>query len=397
MRSPSDRVLAVVLAVAFALAYVAAGAGEVTNYDYYGRLAQALLAGRWWLAEAPAHLNELLPCGDGRWCVAYPPMPALLSIPFLLLGAGPSLAQGLVSQLAGGASAGFLYAGLRALGIPRPIGLSGTVLSALGTTLLFTSADGRAWFAAHAVAMLFLSAAFREASRHGGSPLVLGALIGCAALARLPVAAAAPGLALLLARRGDLRGTLVRTVAGGVPFALVYFAYDVLRWGTPFDAGYARLAEGDVYFEHGVFSLLYLPRHLQAIFLEPPDLVPGSLVLFRPRFIGMSLFLTTPAFLWIFLGLRRVRRDAAVAALALAAGLALVPDVTHATVGFAQFGYRFSLDAQPMLVPLALAGDALAATGWRRWPSAPFIAATVLAVAVNVYAVVVVLHLGYWQ
>ena len=108
MRRPSDRTVAVALALFFALVYVAAGTGEVTYFDYYGRLAQALVAGRWWLTEAPAHLNELVSCGEGRWCVAYPPMPALLSIPFVLAGAGTAFAQGLVSQLAGGASAGFL-------------------------------------------------------------------------------------------------------------------------------------------------------------------------------------------------------------------------------------------------------------------------------------------------
>ena len=206
-----------------------------------------------------------------------------------------------------------------------------------------------------------------------------------------------PGLALLLARRSErsLWPSLARVVAGGAPFALAYLGYDLLRWGTLADAGYGRLAEGDVFFDHGVFSLLYLPRHLQAIFLESPELVPGTWLFLKPHYLGMSLFLTTPAFLWLFAGLRRLRRDATVAALALAAGLALVPDVTHATVGFAQFGYRFSLDAQPMLVTLALAGDALSATGWRRWPSPLFVLATVLAVAVNVYALAVVLHLGY--
>ena len=399
MRSPSDRALAISLALVFAAVYVAAGAGEVTYYDYYGRLARAFLEGRWWLTEAPAHLNELVPCGDGRWCVAYPPLPALLSIPLVLAGVGTAFAQGLVSQIAGGASAGFLYSGLRSLGVQRPLALTGTVLSALGTTLLYTSADGRSWFAAHAVAVLFLSAAFREAAR-GGSPVKLGMLIGCATLARLPVAAAAPGLALLIASRAGLSSwrSLGRVVAGGVPFALVYLGYDLLRWGTLTDAGYTRLAEGDVYFDRGVFSLSYLPRHIQAIFFEPPEIVMGTWLIFKPHFIGMSLFLTTPPLLWLFASLRRLRRDTTLAAICLAGGLALIPDITHGTVGFAQFGYRFSLDAQPTLIVLALAGDAFTVSGvWRRWPSPAFAVATVLAVAINIYAVVVVLHLGYWQ
>src|SRR5207245_1535798 len=71
----SDRSIAVTVGAAACIVYLAAGSGLVTDYDYYGRLAQAFLDGRWWLTEAPPWLNELLDCGDGRWCVAYPPLP----------------------------------------------------------------------------------------------------------------------------------------------------------------------------------------------------------------------------------------------------------------------------------------------------------------------------------
>src|SRR4029077_5230459 len=173
---------------------------------------------------------------------------------------------------------------------------------------------------------------------------------------------------LLCARRSgapfarSFRGVIAR----GGPVALVYVGYTLIRWGTPFDDGYARLTQGDVFFNYGLFSPLYLPRQLQAIFLEPPDLIPHTPFFFRPRFIGMSLFLTTPAFLWIFIALREIRRDVLVAATGAAALLALPPDLFHGTVGFQQFGYRFSIDAQPFLVALALAGDGLVRGVWRR-------------------------------
>ncbi len=393
----ADRRIAAAVGAFAVAAYIAAGLAYPTVYDYYGRLAEAFLAGRWWLLEAPPWLNELLPCGPDRWCVAYPPLPAILAMPLVPL-VGTADAQGLVAQVTGGLSAGVLYAALRAWGAPRWVALAGALLSAFGTTLLFSSADGRAWFAAHSVAMLFTAAALLVASR-GGPAWAVGAAIGLAALARLPVAAATPALALLAARRGGtgFPRTLAGVVAGGAPFALAYLGYNVLRWGTPVDAGYATLAAGDVFFDHGLFSPLYLPRHLYAIFIEPPDLVGGVPWFLRPRFIGMSLFLTTPAFLWIFAGLRHVRRTASVAAASLAAGLALLPDVTHATVGFAQFGYRFSIDAQPFLVALALAGDAFAAGSWRSRPSWIFVAAIIAAIAINVYATVAIIRFGYWQ
>jgi hypothetical protein len=392
----SEQWIAVALGCLAVAAYVVAGWGAPTVYDYYGRLADAFVHGRYWLLEDPPWLNELLSCGDGRWCVAYPPLPAILSIP--LLPFGTATAQDLVSQLCGGASAGVLYLALRAYGAPRLVAIAGALLSAFGTTLLFTSADGRSWYAAHAVAMLFTTIAFLIAAR-GGPAWGVGAAIGLAALARLPVAAAAPALALLVARRGDapFRTAFVRIVAGGLPFLLVYVAYNIARWGTVTDAGYARLTEGDFFFDHGLFSLAYLPRHLYAIFMEPPDLVPNVWYFLRPRFVGTSLFLVTPAFLFVFAGLQDVRRSLLVGATALAAGLALLPDVTHGTVGFAQFGYRFSIDAQPFLVALALGGDALRGGVWRSRPSNLFLVAVVLAIVFNVYATIAIIRYGFWQ
>lgn len=378
------------------IGYLIAGWGAPTIYDYHGRLADAFVHGRYWLSEAPPWLNELLSCGDAKWCVAYPPLPAILSIP--LLAFGTATAQNLVSQICGGASAGVLYLALRAYAAPRSVAVTGALLSAFGTTLLFTSADGRSWYAGHAVAMLLTTIAFLIAAR-GGPAWGVGAAIGLAALARLPVAVAAPALALLVARRDDtpFRAAFARVIAGGVPFLLVYVGYDVLRWGTIADAGYARLTEGDFFFDHGLFSLAYLPRHLYAIFMAPPDFVPNVWYFLRPRFVGVSLFLVTPALLFVFAGLQDVRRSIVVAATALAAGLALLPDVTQGTVGFPQFGYRFSIDAQPFLIALALGGDALRNGVWRSRPSILFLFACATAVLVNVYATIAIIRYGYWQ
>ena len=392
-----DRSVALAIGLAGALIYVGAGIGLHTDYDYYGRLARAFLDGRWWLDEAPSWLNELIPCGDGRFCVAYPPLPAVLGMPLVPLF-GSAVGQGLVSQACGGASAGVLYLALRALGTPRGVAIAGTVLSLAGTTLLFSSVDARAWYAAHGVAVLFTALALLLAAR-GERGWLIGAAIGLAALARLPVAAAFPALALLATRRNGqpFAPTLLRVVAGGAPFAALYLGYNLLRWGTVIDAGYGALTVDDFYYQHGLFSPLYIPRHLYAIFLEAPEFVDGDWAFLRFRIIGMSLFFTTPAFLWIFGGLRRLRADPALGAVALAAGLALLPDILHGTVGFAQFGYRFSLDAQPFLVALALAGDARTPRGWRPRPSVLFLCAAALSVAVNVYGLVAISRFGYWQ
>lgn len=394
----SDRKIAIALAAAGAAAYLVAGLGLLTVYDYYGRLAWGIVQGRWWSDEAPSWLNELVACGEGRWCLVYPPLPAVLAVP-LVLFLSTDLSQVLVSRAAGGLSSGILFLALRAFGAPRLVAITGAVLSTFGTTLFFSSVDGRVWYAAHAVAMPFLSAAFLFAAR-GERAWLVGALLGLATLARLPVAATFPALALLLAHRSRtpyLRA-LGGVVLGGLPFAAIYLGYNLLRWGSVLDLGYAQLTEGDVFFTRGLLSPFYIPRHFYAIFLEPPDLVEGTPFFLRPRGIGMALFLTTPAFLWIFSGLRGLRRDVGAAAVALAALLAFLPNIVHGTVGFQQFGYRFSIDAQPFLIALALVADARAVGGtWRSRPSWLFVAVVIVSIAINLYATVAITRFDYWQ
>ena len=393
----SDRAAAIWIGVIATAVYLVAGFGLVTDYDYDGRLAAALLEGRWWLDSAPPWLNELLPCGDGRLCVVIPPLPAVLALPFVSF-LSTAAAQVVASRIAGGASAGVLYAALRAYRAPRGYALAGAVLSAFGTTLFFTSVDGRASFAAHAASMLFLSGAFGVAARGGSGPLI-GSLVGISALARLPLAAAAPVLAWLASRRRAVpfRRVLVGAILGSLPFAIVYVAYNLARWGSPLDEGYVRLTKDDIFFNHGLFSVFYLPRQLYALLLAPPEFVPGTPFFLRPRWEGMSLLLTTPAFLWIVAALREVRRDRIVAAVAVAAAVTLLPDLLYATWGFEQFGYRRSIDAQPFLVALAIAGDGLRRGTWRTSPHPIFIAAIVLSVAINLYATIAITRFGYWQ
>jgi hypothetical protein len=393
----SDRAAAISIGAIAAAVYLVVGFGLVTDYDYDGRLAVALLHGRWWVDSAPPHLNELLPCGQGRFCIVIPPLPAVLALPFVPFFS-TAAAQVIASRVAGGASAGVLYAALRAYGASRRYALAGAILSAFGTTLFFTSVDGRAWFAAHAASMLFLSASLAVAARGGSGPLI-GSLVGISALARLPLAAVTPVLAWLASRRSAVpfRRVLLGAVLGGIPFAIVYVAYNLARWGSPLDEGYVRLTQDDIFFNHGLFSFFYLPRQLYALLLAPPDVVPGTPFFLRPRWEGMSLLLTTPAFLWVVVALREVRRDRVVAAIAVAVVVALLPDLLYATWGFEQFGYRRSIDAQPFLVALAIAGDGLRRGVWRTSPSAIFIAAIVLSVAINLYATIAITRFGYWQ
>ena len=98
---------------------------------------------------------------------------------------------------------------------------------------------------------------------------------------------------------------------------------------------------------------------------------------FWPSWWGLSLFLTTPLFVW----LARARlRDPSTAWAAVGIGLTLVPNITHGNIWFTQFGYRYALDFQPLLFVVL-------ATLFERNMSRLAIAAAVASVAINAYAV----------
>ena len=75
-----------------------------------------------------------------------------------------------------------------------------------------------------------------------------------------------------------------------------------------------------------------------------------------------------------------ITRGGLVPAAIVACALTLVPIVTHGNVGFTQFGYRFSLDIQPLLFVIL-------ATVFARDMSRLAAAAAVLSIAICTYGV----------
>lgn len=390
----TDRRIALWLAAAGALVYLAASLGHTTVYDYFGRLAVAITQGHLWLDGAPPHLNELAPGVGGHLYSAVPPLPALLILPLLPFGE-PAALQTLVSAASGGLVGAPMYLAQRALGIPRMLSLSTALFTIFGTTLWVTAVDGRSWFAAGAVGALFLVLALWCAAA-GGPAALLGALLGAAVLARLPIALAAPAL-LLLATRGDLRAALRMVPAfalGIAPFLAVQVAYNLARWGTVTDAGYVILILNDPFYPYGIFDLRYLPRHLNAIIFEPPAFLEGEPFPFRARFIGMSVIVTAPPLLWIARAATNGRTFWATGPLAFGC-LPLLPDIVYGGIGFEQYGYRRILDVLPLLVVLAAIGGGWTGTSWLARGTQLFRAALVLSFLITLYFVIQIRVFGY--
>lgn len=389
-----DHTVATVLGLVALAVYLALIVGHRTPYDYFGRLAYAIWQGRLWLDGAP--LSELEVGRDGHLYSAQPPLPAILALPLVPIGRHDEI-EVFVSAVFGSLSIVPLFLALRALSFARGTALWCAVLSAFGTTLLFTSVDGRSWFAAHSTSVFFLSLGLCLAARHR-SVLLVGACVGAAALARPPTILAAPGLLLLASQDRSLR-TLVRSgvvlVAGMSPFVLIQLGFDIVRWNNPFDVYGPQLHQTNPAFAQGFLSLSNVPRKIYAILFEAPVFVDNQELFFlRPRGYGTSLLVTSPALVWLVPGIAKVWSDHRWRAVGFSALLVSIPGWLFGTVGYEQYGYRYSLDLQPFLIVLVAIGAAWTPTGWHR-PSRLFRATVLLSVLVTVYFFVVIRLFGF--
>jgi hypothetical protein len=155
--------------------------------------------------------------------------------------------------------------------------------------------------------------------------------------------------------------------------------------------------------EWGPENPLYIPLNAVLMFLWPPDLSPtyppfdqcanvartvlGACPVAVPSKFGMSIFLTSPAFLLIpFVAAVAWRQRVVLGALLAVVAIGLV-NLGHFSQGWVQFGYRFSLDFAPFSLVLVTIGIAWLARSRRgfAWVAVPLVVLSVLVNAWGVY------------
>jgi len=332
------------------LIYFSTGPAQPTPYNYFVRLAEAFSHGRIYLTEAPSWLNELIPLQE-KYFVVYPPLPAIFLLPFVF-SFGANFSQTLFSNLLGALNAVLVFLILGKLKIGKKTQIWTTILFALGTNHWFLASIGSAWYLAHIVAVFFILLAIRE-TLGSKRALLVGLFLGAAFWSRLPTILAFPFFAVLLWQKKNFKPFLKLTLGVGL-FVCLNFLYNFLRFRTIFDVGYALIPGvlNEPWSKLGLFNLHYLPRHLKILFLKLP-LFSHSPPYLRPSYEGLALWLTTPAF--IFALKAKIREKIAWAAW-LVIFLIAIPNFTHSTVGFSQFGYRFAMDFTPFLILLTVLG-----------------------------------------
>ncbi len=150
--------------------------------------------------------------------------------------------------------------------------------------------------------------------------------------------------------------------------ALAFFLwYNVDRFGTPFESGYALATLPpflEALREQGLFSTTHIGMNLDYLFLKVPQLT-ADFPWFRPDGLGMSVLITSPGLL---LAVRAPWRDRRSWLLLLAAVLVLVPTLLYYGGGWLQYGYRYFLDSIPFVWALvALGVRARGPIAWWGW------------------------------
>ncbi len=434
-----DRRLAVGVGILLVLAALAVYGLTYTTryYDHFVWQAAAFLEGhaaiRYPVAATDgspgnAFFQDVLPIatsdGVARGLLPFPPLPAVLLLPFVALWGVGTNAQAIFTVLAA-IDVAICWWAIGRLPVGTVVRLGTTVFFAFGTVFWYTAEISTTWYQAHivAVGLTFLAiglavgadpaaidgdarpptgpppASPRARSPEGRPAIVprqflAGLLFGLACTARLPVLFGAPFFALVGAGGTWRQRAWSAGLGAAIPIVALVL-YDVATTGQLLSPAYDYLYRIEAtgyptlgyHLDWAVEDPRYLIQNLGiGLFGTPivfPTGLPDSLAIHPialctqpgavrglfdvacplavPSDTGMSVLLTSPAYLLAIPVLGRFRHSRVVAGAVVAVVAIMLVDLLHFSQGWVQFGYRFSNDAAPFaLVLVALGFERLA-------------------------------------
>jgi hypothetical protein len=372
-----------------------------TAFNHYALLADAWLHGRQDLGGPPPFYtqNNDFAEHNGKTYISFPPLPAILMLPFVKLAGSPeNFRDGQFIVWLAGLAPAVLFLVLEKLRrtgrSPRSEreNLALALIYAFGTVYFFTAVEGTVWFAALVVAsaaIAFYTLFALDAER----PALAGAMVACIYLSRptaiwMSLLFAVEGLRVSLsdAPQGegrwsarlraaasclDVRGLARRYALFSIPILGALALVTWMNWSrygraTPvyFDHEFLSVAWRGRMLKWGLLGYHYLGKNLGVALTSLPWLPPpGESRAFGAPFKinehGLALWVTTPLYLWILwpkrLGDDPARRNLYVAC-ALSAAMPAVMDLLYQNSGWRQFGYRFSNDYSILLFVLLAVG-----------------------------------------
>lgn len=336
-----------------------------TPYDYFTRLSDSFLQGKYYLTENPPWLSELIPAGSNKFYVVYPPMPALVSLPFRLIFEKKFEQQYLAHLLGAGIAALTI---LISWTIKKDLRLAiwSSLLIGLGSIVWFLSSVGSSWYLGQVSAAFFLTAAIYESLNKKRS-MFIGILLGASFLSRIHTIISFPFFLYVLSGKDWFRKYFLFGL-GVLPFILFNFSYNYIRFGTIFDQAYFLLPkvlaeEKMSWFIHGVANPIYIPNNLKAMLWSFPK-IQMSFPFIQPSWAGLAIWITTPAFIYVFWA--EIKEKINIFAWFSIIMILLIVS-SHGGTGWAQFGYRFAVDFYPFLLFLIIKGVARIGVKWHHW------------------------------
>lgn len=357
------------------------GRGETPPKAYWNELAEAFLQGRLYL-EHPSGTHDLT-LYEGKWFVPNPPLPAILLMPFVLLsGSAAGINMSVYSAVIAGINAGLMFlllvlAFVRKEGpfsdqLPlvdsssypgRSLEIAGwvTVLFILGTDHLWLGTTGQMWFISQLLVVTFTLLAC-ICVICGISPVWSGIMLGLGILSRpniFPVWFCLLGLRLhqqSVFPRIKWKESFFWCLKSGIPVVVavgLLLFYNKVRFDDWMDFGYVTINGADWILEsvqeYGMFHPHFLKINADVMLFGLPELdFSGERFFFQPHVAGYSIFVMTPALIYVFRSFRKNWFAAgAWASVLLSIGLLLL----YHNTGAEQIGYRYLLD---IAAPLAL-------------------------------------------
>lgn len=335
--------------------YLATSSGR-TPFDYFTRLSSSFLAGRIYLTQNPPWLSELIPAGPNKYYVAYPPMPAIVSMPFVFVFGNKFEQQFLAHMIGAGIVALTMLISWSIKKNKKLLVWTG-ILTGFGNIMWFLSAGGSSWYLGQISAAFFLTFALYE-SLNKKRPFLIGILLGAAYLSRIHTIISFPVFLFLLHDKKWLKNYILFGL-GTLPFVFFDFVYNYLRFGVIWDKAYFILPGvlnelNKPWFIKGVTNPAYIPGGLAAAFWSFP-IILNKAPFIEPSWSSLAIWITTPAFIFAFFSPLKERLTQFLwLAVVLIFGIVLM----HGGTGWAQFGYRFAVDFYPFLILLTIKGVA---------------------------------------
>lgn len=354
----NKKLILILIGIVIGLTY-SFSAVKTTPYDYFILLGKQLLQGKYYLEEAPPWLNELVPDPElDRWYVVYPPMPAITSIPFILLGIE---SQTTISIIIGLINIYLIFLITKRL-YSKKIGIYLALAFGLGTNHWFLATEGSAWYFSHICAVFFLCLSILVLNiKQKGNLLVAsskplhwlfsGLFLGAAYWSRLPSILALPFFIFLIFQNRhkhfinrEIIQKLAYFLAACSLFLALNFFYNYLRFGTIWDVAYTLIPGvlDEPWYKKGIFHYSYIPRNALFAISKLP-LLYEKFPFIKPSIEGMSLLLTSPFIITTLLLIKNAQKWTLMLSFVSIAMLLLA--FSHGGVGFSQFGYRYGLEA----------------------------------------------------